>query len=99
MVTELKLTQKNLYDVDFNLWVLDTVKKLKNRDLEFLDWDNLIEEVEDLSRRDKRKIESLLVRLFEHLLKLKYWEAEKEINKGHWEAEIANFRRQINRQL
>ncbi len=99
MVTELKLTQKNLYDIDYNLWVLDTVKKLKVRDLDSLDWDNLIEEVEDLSRRDKKKLKSLLKRLFEHLLKLAYWEDERERCRGHWEGEIANFRQQIRDEL
>ncbi len=99
MVTELKLEQKKLYDTDYNLWVLETVKKLKNRELDSLDWDNLIEEVWDLSERKRRKMESLLIRLVEHLLKLGYWETEKERNKGHWQAEIANFRKQIKREL
>jgi hypothetical protein len=99
MVAELTQKQKGLYDTDYNLWVLETVKKLQNRELDSLDWENLIEEVLDLSKREKRKIESLLTRLFEHLLKLKYWSSEKERNKGHWEREITNFRLQIIRQL
>lgn len=99
MVTELIQKQKSLYDTDYNLWVLETVKKLEKRDLDSLDWDNLIEEVLDLSKRDKRKIESLLMRLFEHLLILQYWESEKERNRGHWEREIINFRVQIIRLL
>ena len=99
MVAELIKNQTNLYDTDYHLWVLDTVKKLENRDLDALDWENLIEEVLDLSRRDKRKMESLLMRLIEHLLKLGYWESEKERNKGHWQGEIANFRKQIKKEL
>jgi hypothetical protein len=99
MVAELKQKQKTLYDTDYNLWVLETVKNLENRDFKGVDWENLIEEVLDLSKRDKRKIESLLMRLFEHLLILKYWESEKERNRGHWEREITNFRLQIMRQL
>ncbi len=99
MVAELKQKEKSLYDTDYNLWVLETVKQLENRDLDSLDWENLIEEVWDLSRRDKRKMENLLIRLVEHLLKLGYWECEKHRNKGHWEAEIANFRKQIKREL
>ncbi len=99
MVTELKLEQKSLYDTDYNLWVLETVKRLKNRDLDSLDWDNLIEEVEDLSRRDKKKLKSLLKRLCEHLLKLKYWESERERCRGHWQREITNFRQQIHDEL
>lgn len=99
MVTELKTETKTLYDIDFNLWVLETVEQLKNNDFNALDLENLIEEVEDLSKRDKRKLKSLLKILLEHLLKLKYWEAEKERCKGHWRGEIANFRQQIRYQL
>ena len=99
MVASLKTEPQNLYDTDYNLWVLDTVKKLENRDLDSLDWENLIEEVLDLSKRDKRKLESLLIKLIEHLLILQYWQSEKERNKGHWEREILNFQQQIIREL
>ncbi|NCO74570.1 MAG: DUF29 domain-containing protein [Cyanobacteria bacterium] len=99
MVAELIKNKQDLYDTDYNLWVLETVKKLEKRDLDSLDWDNLIEEVLDLSRRDKRKLESLLMRLIEHLLILKYWDLERERNRGHWQGEIINFRKQIKRIL
>lgn len=99
MVAQITQNQTNLYDTDYNLWVLETVKKLENRDLDSLDWENLIEEVLDLSKRDKRKLESLLMRLIEHLLILNYWDFERERNRGHWEREIFNFRTQINRLL
>ncbi len=99
MVAELRKTDKNLYETDYNLWVLETVQRLQSRDLDDLDWDNLIEEVLSLSRSDKRKLESLLMRLIEHLLKLGYWEKEKDSNTGHWEREIANFRKQIKKEL
>ena len=95
MIAELNEKQRELYDTDYNLWILESVKKLQNRDLDSLDWEHLIEEILDLSKREKRKIESLLTRLFEHLLKLKYWSSERERNKGHWEREITNFRLQI----
>ncbi len=99
MVAQLINNQTNLYDTDYNLWILETVTKLENRDFNSVDWDNLIEEVLDLSKRDKRKLQSLLIKLFEHLLKLKYWHSEYDYNKGHWEAEILNFRQQINMEL
>jgi hypothetical protein len=37
--------------------------------------------------------------LIEHLLKLGYWEAEKERNESHWKGEIRNFRKQIKKEL
>jgi DNA repair ATPase RecN len=99
MVAESKQAKKHLYNTDYHLWVVETIKQLQNREFEAIDWENLIDEVSDLSRREKRRLESLLTRLFEHLLKLKYWESEKERNQGHWQGEITNFQIQIQREL
>jgi hypothetical protein len=41
---------KTLYEQDFNLWIEETVNLLKNRQLDQIDYDNLIEEVEDLDK-------------------------------------------------
>ena len=49
----------NLYETDFALWLEKQVIALKNRDVNSLDWDNLIEEIESLGNRDKREINSL----------------------------------------
>ena len=65
------------YEEDYYLWTQTMVEKLRNKDYQDVDWDNLIEEIEDMGKSQKRAIESLLLRLTEHLLKLKYWEAEK----------------------
>ena len=99
MLVQEKSSTKTLYDTDYNLWVLETVKHLESKDFESVDWENLIEEVSDLSRRDKKKLKSLLRNLFEHLLKLKYWESAIKDNKPHWEGEIINFRKQIKDEL
>ncbi len=99
MLTQPEPATKSLYDTDYHLWILETLRKLENKDFESLDLENLIEEVSDLSRREKRKLESLLTRLLEHLLKLKYWYSEKDHNQNHWQREIRNFRKQINREL
>jgi hypothetical protein len=55
--------------------------------------------VGDLSERKRRKLESLLMRLIEHLLKLGYWKSEITYNHNHWRREIRNFRKQIKREL
>jgi hypothetical protein len=99
MITQSEQITKSLYETDYHLWVLETVKKLQNKAFDSLDLENLIEEVSDLSRREKRKLETLLTRLFEHLLKLKYWESARGQNQGHWEAEVLNFRKQIKKEL
>jgi len=99
MVAEVQTKLKSLYDTDYHLWVTETVKQLQNRELDSLDWENLIEEVSDLSRRNQKKLKSLLKLLFEHLLKLKYWQAEIDRNQNHWKREIRNFRQQIQDEL
>ena len=99
MIAEMKSTTKTLYESDYSLWVQETAKQLQNRDFDSLDLENLIEEVLDLSRCDKLKVKSLLKRLFEHLLKLKYWQSEMDRNQAHWKSEVLNFRQQIRDEL
>ncbi|MEM9272297.1 MAG: DUF29 domain-containing protein [Cyanobacteria bacterium P01_F01_bin.143] len=87
------------YEQDYYQWTQAMVKALKERDYLSLDWDNLIDEIDDMGKSQKRAIESLLMRLTEHLLKLKYWEAEKTRNTKHWRSEIVNFRILLNKRL
>ena len=87
------------YEEDYYLWTQTMVENLKNKDYLKVDWDNLIEEIDDMGKSQKLAVESLLLRLTEHLLKLKYWEAEKERNKKHWESEVVNFRVLLRKRL
>jgi uncharacterized protein (UPF0210 family) len=87
------------YEEDYYLWTQTMVENLKNKNYSKVDWDNLIEEIDDMGKSQKRAVESLLLRLTEHLLKLKYWEAEKERNKKHWQSEVVNFRVLLRKRL
>ena len=42
------------YEEDYYLWIKTMVKRLKERDYSQIDWDNLIEEIEDMGRSQKR---------------------------------------------
>lgn len=84
-----------LYNTDYQLWLNETIAQLKARDFSNLDLENLIEEIESLGRSEKRTISSYLLRLCEHLLKLKYWESERELCFRGWILEINNFRSEI----
>ena len=99
MLTTTKENLKELYEKDFLLWIEKTVKLLSDRQLQELDYDNLIEELETLGNEQKRAVESLLEQIIRHLLLYQYWTAEFQYNGHHWEAEIISFRNQIKRRL
>ncbi len=90
---------EKLYDLDFNLWIEKVKQKIQERDFIDMDWDNLLDEIDDMGKSEKRSLESYLQRLIEHTLKLQYWQEERKRNYRHWQAEVANFRNQINRLL
>jgi hypothetical protein len=89
------LSLKNLYEIDEHLWLEETIKLLKSNHLEELDLENLIEELENLGRRDKAKVASLLEQVIRHLL----LQEEYQFNSGHWKAEVRGFRNQLKRNL
>ncbi|BBD69644.1 hypothetical protein NIES4072_30210 [Nostoc commune NIES-4072] len=93
------LSLKELYEIDDHLWLEETIKLLKANHLEKLDLENLIEELENLGRRDKAKVASFLEQIIRHLLLLQYWTEESQYNSGHWKAEIRSFRNQLKRNL
>lgn len=95
MEPQVKPKSALLYDTDYQLWLNDTVAQLKARNFNLVDLEHLIEELESLGRSDKRSISSYLLRLCEHLLKLKYWESERERCCRGWILEINNFRAEI----
>ncbi len=87
------------YSSDYYTWTQEQVNLLKLKRFEQVDWDNLIEEIEDLGKSRENALESYLERLLDHLLKLSYWESEKEYCTRGWKAEIRNFRAQIKKIL
>lgn len=93
------LNLKQLYENEYDRWLTEIVKLLKNRDLENLDYDNLIEELEALGRSERSAVKSLLLQIIVHLMLYQFWELEKERNANHWAAEIIKFRVQLEDKL
>jgi hypothetical protein len=96
-ITQNQLQQ--LYEIDDYLWLEETIKVLKNKDLENLDIDNLIEELESLGRSELNKVRSLLKQIIIHILLLEYWQEEYDRNCSHWKGEIIAFRDDLNNSL
>jgi hypothetical protein len=69
LLTNKSIENGTLYETDFAIWIEQTAAALKDRRLEHIDWQNLIEEVESLGKSQKRELESRLTTLLEHLLK------------------------------
>lgn len=85
-----------LYDQDYLQWIKTTTHLLKNRDLEKVDYDNLIEELEDLGRSEKRALESNLIIVLVHILK---WHYQPEKRCGSWSGSIREHQRRIKKAL
>ncbi|NJL48503.1 MAG: DUF29 domain-containing protein [Leptolyngbyaceae cyanobacterium SM2_5_2] len=95
MTAETNLALVSLYDTDYQLWLDQTVAQLRLQDFATIDLENLIEELESLGKRDRRAVASYLLQLCEHLLKIKYWDSERDRCFRGWDREIASFRLQI----
>jgi hypothetical protein len=79
-------------DADYAAWLRGQAQALRRTRPEFLDWQNLAEELEGMARNEERALESYLVVLLHHLLKYRY-QAGKIT--GSWEASIENSRERI----
>ena len=84
----------NLYDRDYYLWLQHTARLISEGKFSDVDTANLIEEIEDMGRSEKRAVESNLTVLLAHLLKYKY-QPQKRSNS--WRATIIEHRRRIKK--
>ena len=83
------------YETDYYLWLQETHHLLERRNFAAIDIEHLLEEIDDLSRREQRKLKNLLRQLWVHLLTLHYWSNEVSRSGSHWRAEIISFHQQI----
>ena len=82
----------NLYETDFYAWTQKQVELLRQRDLNNLDIDNLIEEIESLGKQEKRELVNRLGVLIGQLLK---WESQPNKRSKSWVRTIREQRRKI----
>jgi len=82
--------QRSLYEQDFLRWSEETAEKLKARDFDSLDLENLIEEVQALGKSDRKELLNRLIVIFEHLLKRLYVNSPNDYN--GWERTIRTQR-------
>lgn len=86
------LDNQDLYELDFNLWVEAQRLALQDGRYDYLDLPNLLEEIDGLTRRDKRALKSHLRVLLTHLLK---WQYQPQKRTTSWRSSIDNARLEI----
>ncbi|MBD0344622.1 MAG: DUF29 family protein, partial [Coleofasciculus sp. Co-bin14] len=65
-----QVDRQTLYEGDYLRWIETTVERLRSQDYADVDWENLIEEIEDIGRSERRSLESHLIIVLEEFLKL-----------------------------
>jgi len=89
-----QISTKTLYEQDFNLWLEETVNLLKTRQLSLIDYENLIEEIESMGKRDKKALESNLEQILMNLLK---WQYQKNKRSNSWRYSIIEHRNRLKK--
>ena len=83
------ITNDNIYDQDFYLWIETISKQLKAGKFAEIDLANLIEEIESMGKSEKRELKSRLIVLLMHLLK---WQYQPEKRSESWRSTITEQR-------
>ena len=84
------------YDHDYHAWLTRQAALLGERRFADLDLDNLIDEIQDLARSEKREIENRLNVLLVHLLKWAYQPTQRS---GSWTSTIIEQRARLLKRL
>jgi hypothetical protein len=82
-----------LHETDFYTWTIKTARVLKQQRPANVDWESLVEELEDLGISQERALESHLRVLFTHLLK---WVYEPARQSKSWKTSIENARDEVS---
>jgi hypothetical protein len=85
-----------LYETDFVTWAEQQATLLKQGHFDQLDLANLIDEVLDLSKRERQALYSNLKIILLHLLK---WSNQPTVRSNSWRASIREHRQRVDRQL
>jgi hypothetical protein len=82
----------DLYATDYVQWIESTVAKLRRQDYAHVDWQNLIEEIEEMGRSERKSLKSNFIVIVLHLLK---WQSQPQMRGGSWAGSIVEHRRRV----
>jgi hypothetical protein len=86
----------NPYEQDYFLWLEKTIDLLREKRFNEVDLENLLEELENMGRNEKKALQSNLTILLMHLLKYKY---QSQKRSKSWLSTIVEHRRRLIIQL
>lgn len=84
------------YDQDLYTWSLQQAQLLRERKFDQADWEHIIEEIEDMSKSEKRALQSFLETLLMHLLK---WQYQPVYQGNSWKFTVIEQRERIIQHL
>ncbi len=89
--------RRRLYDEDPWSWSQQQVEALGRRDVDAIDWDNVIEEIGDVAGRDEDAWVSYCKNVISHLLKIHHLPKSPDLN--HWRKEVEDWRGEMHGKL
>ena len=81
------------YDKDFYGWTVNTARLMKDKKMDEVDFENVIEEIEALGRSEKHQLVNRLALVMAHLLK---WQFQPLLRSHSWIYTIREQRLQAN---
>ena len=100
MKTSLSITNlKKLYEQDIDLWRETTIKQIRAKQFSEVDWEHLLEELEEMSKSDRQTLTSNLVILIAHLLKLQIQFDAPDSMKRSWYESVNEHRFRVKDDL
>lgn len=89
-------THQATYDNDLYSWSLQQAALLRAGKFDEIDLEHIIEEIEDMSKSEKRALESFLETLLMHLLK---WTYQPNMRGHSWRYTIIEQRKRLEKHL
>jgi len=90
------MTVPTLYSTDFYKWSQEQAQLLRLGRFDQIDRDNMIEEIEDMGKREKQELRNRLAVLFTHLLK---WQYQPNLQGKSWVSTIKIQRFEIREHI
>ena len=82
----------DVYWRDTYAWAMQQAEALRRQDWGAVDWDNLLEEIEDLGRSERRGWMILCSKVIAHLLTWEYWDLGEPDPEPNWSRSIRDAR-------